>query len=72
MAIGKGDRLTVEAEKVGQTARAGVVEEVLGEDPLRVQVRWDDGHTSVLAPAAGAMRVEPARRSRRAPAKRRS
>ena len=52
-----GDRIVVESEKVAQPSRAGVIEEVLHEDPSRVRVRWEDGHTSILTPSAGAARV---------------
>jgi hypothetical protein len=54
-----GDRIVVESEKVGTPARAGVVEEVLQEQPARLRVRWEDGHSSVLAPSAGAARIAP-------------
>jgi hypothetical protein len=54
-----GDRILVESEKVAQPGRAGVIEEVLQEDPLRVRVRWEDGHTTILAPSAGAASVTP-------------
>jgi hypothetical protein len=53
-----GDRIVVEAEKVGQPTRTGVVEEVLASDPPRLRVRWEDGHTTVFAPAAGAATIE--------------
>jgi hypothetical protein len=52
-----GDKIVVESEKVAQPSRAGVIEEVLQEDPPRVRVRWEDGHTSILTPSAGAARV---------------
>jgi hypothetical protein len=52
-----GDRIVVESEKLATPSRAGVIEEVLKEDPARVRVRWEDGHTSILTPAAGAARV---------------
>jgi hypothetical protein len=55
-----GDRIVVEAEQVAQSARAGVIEEVIREDPPRVRVRWDDGHESVLSPAGGAAAIEKA------------
>ncbi|TML96640.1 MAG: DUF1918 domain-containing protein [Actinobacteria bacterium] len=55
-----GDRIVVESERAAQPGRAGVVEEVLCEDPARVRVRWDDGHTSVLTPSAGAASITPA------------
>ncbi len=34
-----GDKIVVESEKVAQPSRAGVIEEVLQEDPPRVRVR---------------------------------
>jgi hypothetical protein len=58
-----GDRVTVEAERATQTARHGVIEEILQETPPRFRVHWDDGHESILTPAAGALRVEPTRRA---------
>ena len=54
-----GDRIVVEAEKVGQPPRGGIVEEVLRREPARLRVRWDDGHSSIVAPSSGAARVEP-------------
>src|SRR5262249_54877156 len=59
-----GDRIVVESEKVAQAPRSGVVEEVLQEDPPRLRVRWDDGRETVLAPAAGASRILPKRKTR--------
>lgn len=56
-----GDRIVVESERVTQPGRAGVIEEIVREDPPRVRVRWDDGHTSVLAPSAGAATITPVR-----------
>jgi len=53
-----GDRIVVESERVAQPPRRGVVEEVIAEQPPRLRVRWDDGHTTVLSPAAGACRIE--------------
>jgi hypothetical protein len=58
-----GDRIVVESERVAQSARAGVIEEVIREDPPRVRVRWDDGHESVLAPSSGAAAIQKKRRS---------
>jgi hypothetical protein len=55
-----GDRVIAESEKVGHPSRAGVVEEVLSNEPLRVRIRWQDGHTSALSPSAGAVRIESA------------
>jgi hypothetical protein len=53
-----GDRVIVESERAAQPGRSGVIEEVLQERPARFRVRWDDGRTSILAPAAGAVRIE--------------
>jgi Domain of unknown function (DUF1918) len=59
-----GDRIVVESERVTQPPRKGVVEEVIAEDPPRLRVRWDDGHMSVVAPEAGAVRIEATKTSR--------
>jgi hypothetical protein len=59
-----GDRIRIESERAGQSGRAGLIEEVLSEQPQRLRVRWDDGRISIFAPAAGAARVEPAARTR--------
>jgi Domain of unknown function (DUF1918) len=32
---------------------------VLQGQQLRYRVRWEDGHESIVAPAAGAARIEP-------------
>jgi len=31
---------------------------VLEEEPPRYEVRWDDGHTSIFSPSAGAATIE--------------
>jgi hypothetical protein len=58
-----GDRVVVEAERTTQAARHGVIEEILREEPPRFRVHWDDGHESILTPAAGSLHVEPKRRT---------
>ena len=52
-----GDRIVVESEKAAQAARGGVIEAVLQQQPTRVRVKWDDGHTSILTPTDGAARI---------------
>jgi Domain of unknown function (DUF1918). len=52
-----GDRIVVESERAAQPGRAGVIEEVLQQDPARFRVRWEDGHISILTPSAGAATV---------------
>jgi hypothetical protein len=66
MTVQAGDKIVVESEKVAQPSRTGVIEEVLGEDPSRVRVRWEDGHTSILAASAGAATVIPKKARRKA------
>ena len=53
-----GDRILVESEKLGQAIRKGTIEEVLASDPPRYRVHWEDGHTTVLTPTAGAAKIE--------------
>jgi hypothetical protein len=59
MGVHVGDRIVVESERAAQPSRAGVIEEVLHEDPSRLRVRWEDGHTSILAPSAGVASIIP-------------
>lgn len=61
-----GDQIVVESERVQQPGRRGVIEEVLQEEPPRFRVRWDDGHTTVFAPSAGAARIESQQQAREA------
>jgi translation initiation factor IF-1 len=61
-----GDRVVVETERTSRTARQGVIEEILQEQPPRFRVQWDDGHESILTPASGALRVEKQRTKTRA------
>lgn len=58
MDIKPGDRIAVETERLGQPEREGEVLEIK-QDGLHVtyHVRWDDGHESLLTPAAGSVRV---------------
>jgi hypothetical protein len=59
-----GDRVVVESERASQSGQAGVIEEVLAQDPPRFRVRWDDGHTSIFVPSAGVARIERRKRER--------
>lgn len=53
-----GDRVIVESEHVGESAREGVVREVLGSgDALHYRVRWEDGRETVFFPTAGSMTI---------------
>jgi hypothetical protein len=61
-----GDTIVVESERVSGPVRTGVIEEVLKDEPPRYQVRWEDGHSSILSPSAGSVRIEQARRKKRA------
>ena len=56
-----GDRVAAESESTERSARVGTVREVLREAPARYRIEWDDGHESIYAPAAGALRAEPQR-----------
>ena len=58
------DRIVVESERAAQSGRAGVIEEVLAQDPPRFRVRWDDGRTSIFTPSAGVARIERRKKER--------
>jgi hypothetical protein len=62
-----GDRVVAESESTERAARHGTVREVVHADPrARYRVEWDDGHTSLYSPAAGALQLarEAAERAR--------
>lgn len=62
-----GDRVSIDAKKVGQPRRTGVITKVnRGLSGVRYQVKWDDGHESVLSPGAGNLCVEATGNSKRA------
>ena len=54
-----GDRVSLDAKKVGQPRRGGVVRSITqGISGIRCQITWDDGSESVIAPGAGVLLVE--------------
>jgi hypothetical protein len=57
MELHQGDQIEVVSSKVGQPPRTGVVDRVLEEDPVRVEVTWDDGNTTEFVPAGGNVRL---------------
>ena len=61
-----GDLIVVESERITQPVRRGVIEEVLRAEPPRFRIHWDDGHTSILTPSAGAARIEKRKKARKA------
>jgi hypothetical protein len=63
-----GDVIVVESERVAQSVRRGVIEEVLREEPRRFRIRWEDGHTSIFTPSAGSARIEKRKRAGKATA----
>jgi hypothetical protein len=62
-----GDTIVVESERAAQSARTGVIEEVVQDQPPRYRVRWQDGRTSIFTPAAGAAVIQPKRKKAKAP-----
>jgi hypothetical protein len=58
MEVKVGDRIALEAERVGTPEREGEVLEVVeGSTSVRYRVRWNDGRESLFTPAAGSVRV---------------
>jgi multidrug resistance efflux pump len=62
MDVAKGDVVEVVSNRVGQPNQRGTVMRVVQRDPVRIEVRWEDGHTSLFMPAAGNTRVVEGRR----------
>ena len=58
MALQVGDRVVAESESTQRPPRVGTVQEVVRDDPSpRYRIAWDDGHTTIYTPAAGALRA---------------
>lgn len=57
MEFRKGDTIEVLSNKVDVPNRHGVVDEVIESDPLRLEVTWQDGHSTEFVPAGGNVRV---------------
>jgi hypothetical protein len=53
-----GATIIVESERATQSARRGVIEEVLHDDPPRYRVQWEDGRQTIFSPASGVARIE--------------
>lgn len=54
-----GDRISLDAKKVGQARRTGSVRALVeGLSGVRYEVVWDDGSISVISPGAGVLLVE--------------
>jgi len=60
-----GDTIVLESERAAQPARTGKIEEVLQTQPARFRVRWEDGHESIVSPAAGSALIEKRKRGRK-------
>ena len=60
-----GDTIVMESERAAQPARTGTIEEVLRTQPPRFRVRWEDGHESIVSPAAGAALIEKRNRAKK-------
>lgn len=58
MELHVGDAIQVPSNKVDRPDRHGVVRRVLDDEPLRIEVEWEDGHTSVFVPHVGNVLVE--------------
>ena len=53
-----GDRVLVESERAGRSAREGEILEVQGGAlDVHYRVRWSDGHESTLFPSAGSVTI---------------
>jgi hypothetical protein len=64
MALQVGDRVEEQARSTARPARAGLIREVLHDDPRpRYRIAWDDGHESVLTPEAGCLNRLPVRKA---------
>ena len=60
MEVKIGDRISIEAERVGTPEREGEVLEIVeGTTTITYRIRWTDGRVSLFTPSAGSVRVLP-------------
>ena len=53
-----GDIIVIDSTQVGSPAREGEVLKVtVGEFSVRYQVRWGDGHETIISPSGGTARI---------------
>ena len=53
-----GDIIVIDSTQVGSPAREGEVLKVtVGEFSVRYQVRWGDGHETIISPSGGVARI---------------
>ncbi len=61
MAARPGDRIVIDSAQVGSQPREGEVLQVIqGEVSVSYQVRWADGHQTLITPMLGAAHIVPA------------
>jgi hypothetical protein len=54
-----GARIVFESERVTRPPRSGIVAAIVHPAVPSYRVLWDDGHTSIVTPAAGCTRIDP-------------
>lgn len=53
-----GDRIVVNSDKVGVSARQGEILQVTPHEPhAEFRVRWDDGHVTEIRPSGASYRI---------------
>jgi hypothetical protein len=63
----RGDRVSLDAKKVGQPRRSGVVRNVTkGLSGPRYEIEWTDGGRTIMAPGAGTLLIEGPERKKKA------
>jgi hypothetical protein len=53
-----GARIVFESERVTRPPRSGIVAAIVHPAVPSYRVLWDDGHTSIVTPAAGCTRID--------------
>jgi hypothetical protein len=66
----KGDRISVDSQKAGESPRQGTILEVMEHEyGTSYRVAWDDGHETTFRPTAGTVHtVHPAKKPAKASA----
>jgi len=63
-----GDKVALDAKKVGQPKRQGVIKAVTkGLSGARYNVSWDDGTASIISPSLGNLTVQAGKKNSKSP-----
>lgn len=59
MDVRERDEVEIVSNRVGQMPRRGTVKRVVQTTPLKLEITWEDGHSTLLSASGGNLRIIP-------------